>query len=62
MIIDKVLKTAEPYLEGRIIKDFVVGLALIGVELDNGSIGVSYTLRENLPQVVLLFLCTGYYR
>ncbi len=49
MIIDKVLETAKPYLKGRTIKDLVIGLALIGVELDNGDIGVSYTLRGHLP-------------
>lgn len=49
MIIDKVLEAAAPYLEGRTVKDFIIGLALIAVELDNGDIGVSYTLRENLP-------------
>lgn len=49
MIIDKVLETAKPYLEGRTVKDLVIGLALIGVELDNEDIGVSYTLTEHLP-------------
>ncbi len=49
MIIDRVLETAAPYLEGRTVKDLVVGLALIGVELDNGNVGVSYTLKEHLP-------------
>lgn len=49
MIIDKVLEAAAPYLEGRTIKDLVIGLALIGVELDNENIGLSYTLTEHLP-------------
>lgn len=49
MIIDKVLKAAEPYLNERTIKDLVIGLSLIGVELDNGHIGLAYMLRENLP-------------
>ena len=49
MIIDKVLKAAAPYLEGRTVKDLVIGLALIGLELDNGDIGISYTLRGHLP-------------
>ena len=49
MIIDKILEAAKPYLEERTVKDLIIGLALIGVELDNENIGVSYTLRGNLP-------------
>jgi hypothetical protein len=49
MIINKVLQAAKPYLEGRTIQDTVVGLSLIAVQLDNGNIGISYTLRESLP-------------
>ena len=49
MIINKVIKAAEPYLDGRWVKDLVVGLSLIGVELDNGQIGIAYMSRENLP-------------
>ncbi len=48
MIIDKVLEAAQPYLDGTV-KDLVVGLSLIGVELDNGNIGLSYMSRESLP-------------
>lgn len=36
-------------MEKRTVKDLVIGLALIAVELDNGDIGISYTLREHLP-------------
>lgn len=49
MIIDKVLQAARPYLEQRVVKDAVLGLSLIGIELDNGDIGLSYMLREDLP-------------
>lgn len=49
MIIDRILEAAVPYLKGRTVKDLVMGLALIGVELDNGDIGISYTLRDHLP-------------
>ena len=49
MLIDLVLKEAKPYLSGRKIEDAVIGLSLIGVELDNNDIGLAYTLREHLP-------------
>ncbi|NLA12061.1 MAG: DUF364 domain-containing protein [Firmicutes bacterium] len=48
MIMEKVLEKAQPYLEGRTVQDAVIGLSLIAVELDNGSIGVSYVLRKGL--------------
>ena len=50
MLIEKVLSAATPYLEGRTIKDLVIGLGLISCELDNGDIGVSYVLREGLSR------------
>ena len=49
MLIDLVLKEAKPYLVERRIKDAVIGLSLIGVELNNNDIGLAYTLREHLP-------------
>lgn len=49
MIINKVLEAAKPYLEGRTIKDAVIGLSLMAIQLDNGNVGVSYVLRESLP-------------
>lgn len=49
MLIEKVFETAKPYLEGRVIKDAVIGLSLIAIQLDNGHVGLSYVLRENLP-------------
>ena len=48
MVIEKVLNEAQSYLEGIKIKDAVVGLSLIGIELDNSNIGVSYVMREGL--------------
>jgi len=48
MIMEKVLAAAGPYLEGRTVTDLVIGLTLIGCQLDNGNIGVSYVLREEL--------------
>lgn len=55
MIIKKVLEAAKPYLEGRTIKDAVIGLSLIAIQLDNGNVGVSYVLRESLPAGCSIF-------
>jgi uncharacterized protein (DUF4213/DUF364 family) len=49
MLMEKVLNAAMPLLEGRVVTDLVIGLTLIGCQLDNESVGVSYVLRENLP-------------
>lgn len=49
MLIEKILEEAQPYLLDRKIKDAVIGLSLIGIELDNGDIGLAYMLREHLP-------------
>lgn len=55
MIISKVLEAAQPFLEGRTVKDLVVGLSLIAVELDNGNVGLSYMSRERLPSGCSVF-------
>lgn len=49
MLMNDIQKQAMPYLKGRAIQDLVVGVSLIAVQLDDGSIGVSYVLRESLP-------------
>ncbi len=49
MIMENVLLAAEPYLRDRKISDLIVGISLIGCQLDNGNIGVSYVLRGELP-------------
>lgn len=48
-LIDKVMDAARPYMKGRFVKDLVIGISLIAAELDDGSIGVSYVLRQELP-------------
>lgn len=47
-MIKSVLKSAQPYLQGSKVRDLVVGISLIAVELDSGFVGVSYVLRERL--------------
>jgi uncharacterized protein (DUF4213/DUF364 family) len=49
MIMEKVLSAAQPYLAGKTVRDLVVGITLIGCQLDSGDIGVSYVLHEELP-------------
>lgn len=49
MLIDSILKEARLYLVERKIKDAVLGLSLIGIELDNNDIGLAYMLRSHLP-------------
>lgn len=55
MQIEKILQAAAPVLEGKKIKDAVIGISLIAVELDDGSVGVSYVLREHLKSGCAIF-------
>jgi len=55
MIVERVLGAAQPYLHGRVVRDAVVGISLIAVELDNGNVGVSYVLREDLEAGCSIF-------
>lgn len=48
MIMETVLEKARPYLRGWTVRDAVIGLSLLAVELDNGFIGLSYILRKGL--------------
>ena len=51
MILENVYKLALPRHAGKKVKKVIVGLALMGVELDNGSIGVTYVLRKEIDDV-----------
>lgn len=55
MMINSVLKSAWPYLQGSKVRDLVVGISLIAVELDSGFVGVSYVLREGLQAGCSIF-------
>lgn len=46
----KIVEAAQPYLEGKTVTDFVIGLSLICCQLSDGSIGVTYTLKDDLPK------------
>ncbi|MPW25632.1 hypothetical protein GC105_07500 [Alkalibaculum sp. M08DMB] len=55
MLIERVLEKSKIYLMDHKVKDIVVGISLIGIELSNGSVGVSYMLRENLSAGCSIF-------
>ena len=46
---NEILGAAMPHLAGKAVRDIVIGISLVGCELSDGSIGVAYVLRENLP-------------
>ena len=55
MIIEKVLFSAQEYLAGKMVRDLVVGISMIACELDSGDVGVSYVLRDSLPNGCSVF-------
>jgi uncharacterized protein len=55
MLITKILEKAQPFLTGRKVRDLVIGISLMAVELDNGFLGVSYVLREGLKSGCSIF-------
>ena len=54
-IVRHVLSAAAPCLAGKTVKDLVVGISLISVQLSDGSVGVSYVLRHGLPPACSAF-------
>lgn len=55
MLMEKVVAAAQPVLRDKTVKDLVVGISLIGVELSDGSVGVAYVLRDGLPSGCSVF-------
>ncbi len=55
MLTKAVLNAAQPYLQGRKVRDAVVGISLMAVELDDANVGVSYVLREDLKAGCSMF-------
>ena len=55
MIIEKVLSAAQEHLAGKTVRDLVVGISMTACELDSGDVGVSYVLRDNLPNGCSVF-------
>lgn len=48
VIAQKVVKAAQPHLDGKTVTDLVIGLSLVACQLSDGSVGVSYTLKNDL--------------
>lgn len=55
MIMEKVLAAAIPVLGDRTVEELVIGISLIGVKLSDGSVGISYVLRDRLPNGCSMF-------
>ncbi|MGI6712395.1 MAG: Rossmann-like domain-containing protein [Bacillota bacterium] len=55
MILDDILELGKLELKDRKIKDAIIGLSIIAIQLDNGDIGSSYTLREELDGCCTIF-------
>lgn len=45
----RIVECSEKILCDKKVKDLVIGVSLIACELDDGSVGVSYVLRDTLP-------------
>lgn len=48
MIIKEIIKSAESILKTKKVRDVVIGLELMAIELDDNSIGLSYVLTDRL--------------
>lgn len=47
-MLQKVYENALPRLKGKKVKDLCIGLELLAVELDDGAIGVTYVLKDEI--------------
>lgn len=55
MIMESVLQAAQPHLAGKTVTRAIVGISMIGCQLSDGTVGVSYTLRDSLPNGCSVF-------
>ena len=58
-VMEVVLAAAQEDLSGRTVKDIIVGISLISVQLSDGNVGVSYVVREHLPAGCSVFPYIG---
>lgn len=55
MLMERVLQAARPYLEGKTLQELAVGISMTACCLSDGSVGVSYVLRDSLPNGCSVF-------
>ena len=55
MIMKRVLEAARPYLEGKTLSRLAVGISMTACCLSDGLVGVSYVLRDALPNGCSVF-------
>ena len=48
-LVEKILNSAQIRLAGKTVTDLVVGISLVACELSSSEIGISYVLRDDLP-------------
>ncbi|MGI6727876.1 MAG: Rossmann-like domain-containing protein [Anaerovoracaceae bacterium] len=54
-MLESIFEFGKTELEGRKIKDVIIGLSIIAVQLDNNEMGTSYVLREELDNCCSIF-------
>lgn len=54
-LIERARKAAQPFLKNRVIKRALIGITMVIVELDDGAVGSSYVLREELTGCTSVF-------
>jgi len=59
MMNEKIIETVKPLLSGIKVTDCVIGLSMIGIELSDGHVGLSYVLRENIKSGCSIFPYAG---
>lgn len=55
MLIEKVYDVAKKDLEGLYVKDIVIGVSFLGVQLSDDNVAFTYLMRENLPSGCSIF-------
>lgn len=59
MILERIYAYAMPRLLGRTIRDVRIGLELLAIELDNGQVGVTYVLKNEIGHTCQTFSNAG---